>query len=138
MKGLFCPRQVPEHIPEILLPFPLNAGNHGTLPNASFTGHEKCSLYWGLITLFNWPNLYGYTGVQNYTCEMANITVPAGNYSAYNVSAGSTDGLGHSFTWSYYVPEVGWWAKQISVATDNSGIPVRIYKCELVSTTYTP
>ena len=125
-------------IPEILLPFPLNAGDHGTLPNASFTGHEKCSLYWGLLPIFNWPNIYGYTGVQNYTCEMANITVPAGAYNAYNVSEGSTYGLGHSFTWSYYVPQVGWWAKQISDTTDIYGKPTNTYKVELVSTNYTP
>ena len=126
-------------IPDVTFPFPLTAGTHGPLPNASCTGHEKCSLYWGLITLFNWPDLYGYSGDQNYTCEMANITVPAGTYDAYNVSTESTYGLGHLSGWSYYVPEVGWKAKQIiSADADTSGNPGYTIKSELVSTTYTP
>jgi hypothetical protein len=125
-------------IPDVSLPFPLTAGTNGTLPNASSTGHEKCSLYWGLITLYNWPDIYGYSGDQNYTCEMANISVPAGSYDAYNVSKESTYGLGHAYTWSYYVPEVGWMAKQINDAdSDASGNPGYIFKSELVSTTYT-
>jgi hypothetical protein len=126
-------------IPDPIFPFPLTAGTHGTLPNASFTYHEKCSLYWGLITLFKWPNLYGYTGEQNYTCEMANITVPAGTYDAYNVSVVSTYGLGHSSSWSYYVPKVGSMAKQtIDSDADTSGNPGYIFKSELVSYSYTP
>jgi hypothetical protein len=126
-------------IPDVSLPFPLTAGTHGTLPNASFTGHEKFSLYWGLIPLLNIPDFYGYMGDQNYTCEMANISVPAGTYDAYNVSKESTYGLGHAFTWSYYVPEMGWMAKQISDADyDASGNPGSINEVELVSTTYTP
>jgi len=126
-------------IPDVTFPFPLTAGTQGPLPNASCTGHEKCSLYWGLITLFNWPDSYGYSGNQNYTCEMANITVPAGTYDAYNVSVESTYGLGHLSGWSYYVPEVGWKAKQIiSADADTSGNPGYTIKSELVSTTYTP
>ena len=125
-------------IPDVTFPFPLTAGTHGPLPNASCTGHEKCSLFWGLITLFNWPDTYGYSGDQNYTCEMANISVPAGTYDAYNVSVESTYGLGHLSGWSYYVPEVGWKAKQISSAdADTSGNPGWSIKSELVSTTYT-
>ena len=126
-------------VPDVTFPFPLTAGTHGPLPNASCTGHEKCSLFWGLITLFNWPDTYGYSGDQNYTCEMANISVPAGTYDAYNVSVESTYGLGHLSGWSYYVPEVGWKAKQISSAdADISGNPGWSIKSELVSTTYTP
>ncbi|MCJ7571240.1 MAG: hypothetical protein MUO82_05120 [Candidatus Thermoplasmatota archaeon] len=126
-------------IPDVSLPFPLSVGTHGTLPNASFTGHEKFSLYWGFIPLLNIPDFYGYMGDQNYTCEMANISVHAGTYAAYNVSKESTYGLGHAYTWSYYVPEVGWMAKQISDADyDANGNPGSIAKVELVSTTYTP
>jgi hypothetical protein len=125
-------------IPDVELPFPLIAGTCGSLPNASMTGHEKCSLYWGLITLYNWPDIYGYSGDQNYTCEMANITVPAGTYDTYNVSKESTYDLGHASTWSYYVPEVGWMGKQIIDASDFNGKPGYIIKSELVSTTYTP
>jgi len=125
--------------PDVMLPFPFNAGSYGIFPNVTYTGHEKCTLYWGLITMYNWPEVLGYTGEQNYTCEMANITVPAGTYDAYNVSAEATYGLGHSSRWSYYVPEVGWLAKQtINSDQDPSGHPGFIFESELVSTTYTP
>lgn len=125
--------------PDVVLPFPLVTGINGVLPNASYTGHEKCLLYWGLITLFNWPNIIGWTGEQNYMCEMADITVPAGNYDAYNVSIEQTYGDGtQGIIRSYYVPEVGWMAKQIIDIPDFSGKPGAISKSELVSTTYSP
>ncbi|KYK22299.1 hypothetical protein AYK25_02550 [Thermoplasmatales archaeon SM1-50] len=124
--------------PAVSLPFPLTAGTNGTLPNSSYTGHEKCSLFWGLITLFNWPDLYGYTGEQNYTCEMANITVPTGTYDAYNVSVTATSGLYHASESYYYVPEVGWTVKDVSNATDIGGRPGFTFESELVSYSYTP
>jgi hypothetical protein len=125
--------------PDVMLPFPLSVGIHGTLPNATYSGYEKCTLYWGLITLYNWPVVLGYTGEQNYTCKMAPITVPAGNYDTYNVSLEATYGLGQSIRWSYYAPEVGWIVKQtIDSDQDPSGHPGFIFDCELVSTTYTP
>ena len=125
--------------PDIMLPFPFTVGSQGTLPNASYLGHEKCTLYWGLITLYNWPEIWGYTGEQTYTCEMAPITVPAGSYDAYNVSLEATYGLGQSLRWSYYAPEVGWIVKQtIDTDQDPSGHPGFIFNSELVSTNYTP
>ena len=126
-------------IPDVSLPFPLTEGAYGTIPNASFTGHEKFSLYWGLIPLLNIPEIYGYLGEQNYTCEIANITVPAGTYDAYNVSRLGMYDLGQSSVWTYYAPEVGWMAKQImNIDADPSGNPGSIAEVELVSTTYTP
>ncbi len=125
--------------PDVTLPFPLAAGTNGALPNVSYTGHEKCSIYWGLFTLYNWPEVIGWTGEQNYMCEMADITVPAGNYDAYNVSIEQTYGDGtQGIVRSYYVPEVGWMAKQISDIPDFNGEPGFIFKSELVSTTYSP
>jgi len=122
--------------PAIVFPFPLTAGTNGTLANYSWAGHEKISLYWGLKM---WDVDYsGYSGDQNYTCEMANITVPAGTYDAYNVSAESTAYGGYSSSWSYYAPQVGWWVKQYIYSEDENGRPTNGYKCELVSTTYTP
>ena len=120
------------------LPFPLTAGTNGTLPNASYTGYEKCSLFWGLITMYNWPNLYGYTGEQNYTCEMANITVPMGTYDTYNVSVTSTSGMYHALEFYYYAPEVGWMVKEVSNDTDVGGRPGSSFESELVSFSYTP
>jgi len=121
----------------IVFPFPLIAGTNGTLANHSWAGHEKSSLYWGLIKMFD-GDYSGYSGEQNYTCEMANITVPAGTYDAYNVSVESTFGLGHSIYWSYYAPEAGWFVKQYVYNEDEFGRPGWIFECELVNTTYTP
>jgi len=123
--------------PGIVFPFPLIAGTNGTLPNSSYMGHEKISLYWGLIKMFD-GDLSGYFGEQNYTCEMANITVPAGTYDTYNVSAESTPYGGYSSSWSYYAPEAGWFVKQYIYNEDENGRPGWIFECELVNTTYTP
>jgi len=123
--------------PAIVFPFPLTAGTNGTLANYSWAGHEKISLYWGLIKMFD-GDLSGYSGEQNYTCEMANITVPARTYDAYNVSAESTPYGGYSSSWSYYAPEAGWFVKQYIYNEDKNGKPGWIFKCELVSTTYAP
>jgi hypothetical protein len=123
--------------PAIIFPFPLTAGTNGTLPNVSYVGHEKSSLYWGLIKLID-GDYSGYNGEQNYTCEMANITVPEGSYNSYNVSAESTPGGGYSSSWSYYAPEVGWFVKQSIYNEDENERPGFIFECELVSTTYTP
>jgi hypothetical protein len=123
----------------IILPFPLIAGTNGTLPEYSYTAQSKCSLYWGLITLFDHPVTSYSAPPELYHCEMADITVPAGNFSAYNVSVDQIYGAGHSHVWRYYVPEVGFLAKNyIDSDWDISGKPYSHYELELVSTTYTP
>ncbi len=121
----------------IILPFPLTAGTQGTLPGYSYTYEETCSLYW-LIKLINNP-VDSFTATQQqYHCEMANITVPAGTYDAYNISVDLQYGAGHSHSWRYYVPEVGFFGKQYAdIDNDNSGKPYAHYEWELISTTYT-
>jgi hypothetical protein len=123
----------------VYLPFPMTAGTPGTIPGYSFTYQEKCYLYWGLVKLFDWP-VQSYTdSPHGYNCEMANITVPAGTYDAYNVSVEFSYGLGHYTSWRYYVPEVGFYAKIYTNADwDTSGNPGTIYEDELVSFNYTP
>ena len=70
---------------------------------------------------------------------MADITVPAGTFSACNVSIDLQYGAGHSHSWRYYVPEVGFMGKQyFDIDYDTSGKPYAHYAWELVSTTYTP
>jgi hypothetical protein len=123
--------------PLLILPFPLTAGTTGTFPNSTLEGHEKMSLYWGLIKIID-SDYSGYSGEQNYTCEMADITVPAGNYDAYNVSVESTFGTEQTLLWTYYAPEAGWYAKQTYYEEYDIGKPGWIFRCELVSTTYTP
>lgn len=127
------------HIPPlVVMPFPLTAGTNGTLPNVTVQGYEKCSLFWGLIKLYNSSGT-GYTGDLNYTCEMENISVPAGTFNSYNVSEDVFYGSAHDYYRSYYVPELGYYAKQsIHNDWDASGKPFCMYEAELVSTTYTP
>jgi hypothetical protein len=121
------------------LPFPLNAGTHGTIPGTYQIYREKASLYWGLISLFNWPEQKSYVAPTGYNCEMANITVPTGTYNAYNVSIDSQYGLGHFSSWRYYVPEVGLYAKLSFYSDwDTLGNPGTISEMELVDFNYTP
>ena len=123
----------------IYLPFPMTAGTPGTIPGYSFTYQEKCYLYWGLVKLFDWP-VQNYTDSSHgYNCEMANITVPADTYDAYNVSVEYSYGLGRYTSWRYYVPDVGFVVKTYTNADwDTSGKPGMIYEDELVSFNYTP
>lgn len=121
------------------LPFPMTAGTNGTFPGFQYSYQEKCSLYWGIVSLFNIPVTNSSSVPTNYHCEMENITVPKGTYNAYNVSVDLTYGLGQHHTWRYYVPEVGNTVKvYINADHDDSGKPGTIYKSELVDFNYTP
>lgn len=121
------------------LPFPLNDGTNGTNPAGSQTIREKASLYWGLISLFDHSAQTSAYGALDYYCEMENITVPAGDYEAYNVSIDLIYGLGVYNHWAYYVPEVGNQAKMFHDSdVDTSGKPGMIIEQELVSFNYTP
>jgi hypothetical protein len=123
----------------IYLPFPMNAGTSGTFPSYQYSYQEKSLLYWGLISLFNWPAKNYTASSQPYHCEMANITTSAGIFNAYNVSEEKSYGLGHYSCWRYYVPEVGNQAKiHINSDWDTLGNPGTIVELELVSTTHTP
>lgn len=120
-----------------LIPFPLTAGKTGTFPSFTSTGNIKMSLYFGLIKLIDgdWSDFE--IPARDYICEMASITVPAGTYDAYNIS---TDmGSAQNFSYSYYVPQVGSYAKYSAHSElDDSGKPVKNYEHELVSTNYKP
>jgi len=123
------------------LPFPITAGTTGTIPEYSYTGHEKVALYWGLIKIID-SDYSGTILAREYTCEMATITVPAGIYDAYNISIEGNFHENediHTTTWTYYVPQVGYIAKQFHhVDYDPSGQYFYEYKAELISTNYTP
>ena len=126
-------------VPFIILPFPLNASTQGSLTWGPYTFKEKCTLDWGLIKLFDWPVSNYAGGFCPCKIEMANVTVPAGTYNAYNVSNDVTYGNGHQHVWRYYSPEVGQQVKLYSYTDwDNYGNPGTIVTEELVSTTYTP
>lgn len=120
-----------------IIPFPLTAGKNGTFSSFMSSGYIKSSLFFGLIKLV-WGEWSDFENpATDYTCEMANINVPAGNYDAYNIS---TDmGSAQNFSYIYYVPEVGSYAKYSAHSElDDSGKPVANFEHELVSTTYTP
>ena len=117
-------------------PFPLFEGKNGTFSSFMSTGSVKASLYFGLIKLV-WGNWSDFEfPARNYTCGMTNINVTAGEYNAYNIS---TDmGSAQNYSYMYYVPEVGSYAKFSSHTELDSGKPVSNFEHELVSTTYTP
>jgi len=123
----------------VFLPFPFSAGDSGMLPAYHGTIEEKCALYWGFITLMNQPSTPYNQGTLPYQCEMANVTVPAGTYNAYNVSIDIPIGTqGHYSDWKYYDPNVGYVVKQCIYGLTTWGAPQYDIVQELVSTTYTP
>jgi hypothetical protein len=119
-----------------IIPFPLSDGKTGTLSSFMITGHEKISLYFGLITFADYDFEFE-VPAKDYTCEIESINVPAGTYEAYNIS--TDEGGAQNFSYLYYVPQVGSYAKYVShYELDDSGKPVSNHKFELVSTTYEP
>ena len=121
-----------------LIPFPLTAGKTGTFPSFTVAGHEKMSLYFGLIKLID-SDFSIEVPAREYICEMATITVPAGTYEAYNLSTDVYFGNAHNFSYSYYVPEIGFFAKlSYHIDWDDSGKTASNYELELISTTYKP
>ena len=118
-----------------LFPFPITQGKTGTFSSYITTGHFERSLYFGLIKLGGSDFSFD-TPAMDYTCEMDSITVPAGTFDAYKIS---TDvGSEQNYSYRYYVPEVGFYAKVSSHLEDDSGKTVLNYEHELVSTTYKP
>jgi len=130
--------------PVVLLPSPFTAGITGTLPPISSMGWETFSLYWGLYSVYDSLSLCRYLwdspGPSTYTCEMETITVPAGTYEAYKITATRDFGIdGHDIWQTYYVPEVGYHVKQYTnIDWNDGGAPYWIESLELISTTYTP
>jgi hypothetical protein len=93
---------------EKFIPFPLVAGTSGSFPNVHSVYSQKCTLYWGLKTVYNISG-EGFSGIRTYEVKMENITVPAGTYNAYNVTVKADT---QHYWRSYYVPEVGSYAKR--------------------------
>jgi hypothetical protein len=121
---------------EGLIPFPLTAGTNGTFPSYTVTGNQIRSLYFGLIKMADADFSYD-VSAQDYECTNTSISVPAGDYDAYNIS--SDVGGAQNYSYLYYVPEVGFYAKISShLELEDTGEPYLNYEHELVSTTYTP
>jgi hypothetical protein len=122
----------------VYLPFPFSAGTDGIIPVDSETGHEKMGLFWGIIKFIDSDFSYDFAAL-NYTCEMANILVPAGTYDTYNISTDEYLGSSHNYSRFYYTPEVGFFVKKIE-HSDKGDTGKLSYeeRWELVSTTYKP
>jgi len=118
----------------IIIPFPLYDGKTGTLDAVEFTDTGKTALYWGLITIYDGENTWGWSGL-DYTCYEEQVTVPAGIYTAYNVSAEYPD---YDCIRSYYVEEVGNSVKQLIHIQFSNHVTYYYMAMELKSTTYTP
>ncbi len=118
-----------------LFPFPITQGKTGTFSSFTNIGHQNVSLFFGLIKLGDADFSYDISA-KDYVCEMESITIPAGTYDAFNIS--TDEGSEQNYSYLYYVPEVGFYAKISSYLEDDSGRTVLNYQHELVSTTYTP
>ena len=121
--------------PEELIPFPLSEGKTGTFPSFTGVGHDKFSLYFGLINLYDSDVSYEYEAL-DYTCEKEIITVPAGAFESYNIS--SIYPNEYNYAYVYYVPEVGFITKWSEHWADDSGKTLLDYELELISNTYKP
>ncbi len=122
--------------PWSIMPFPLYDGKNGTLNSVDFEEEFRSQMYWGLIKLSDGNNTWGFSGL-DYTCNEEQVTVPAGTYTAYNVSAEYPD-----WDWfrSFYCEEVGNSVKQLIHIDYGGSEHVTYYHMELdlISTTYTP
>jgi hypothetical protein len=93
-----------------IIPFPLYDGKSGMLNGTEILQNNYMGLFWGLISVYGPMNIsYPYTPLP-YTCTGEKITVKAGTFDAYNVSAEWTDG---SRFVSYFSKEVENVVKQV-------------------------
>ena len=85
-----------------ILPFPLHDSKNGTFNSVDLEDWAGTYMFWGLVELENINYSYP-IGDQNYTCKEEQITVPAGEFDAYNVTS-----AGHgSYVRIHYTPDVG-------------------------------
>ncbi len=147
-KGIFLPRLGPIPIPLpvqvhathtttfdpawSIMPFPLYDGKNGTLDPVDFIEEGKTTLYWGLIKIYDGESSWGFSSGLDYTCMEEQVTVPAGNFTAYNVSTE------HGSFRSHYAEEVGNSVKQLIHINFSNEVTYYHMELDLKSTTYTP
>lgn len=123
-----------------ILPFPLYDGKSGVIDSIDIIQEGSVSLFWGLKTLSDRTSSW-ISEELYYTCYEEQITVPAGNYSVYNISAENPGYYEYYYYRTYYAPEVGNFAKEsvvIPFNPDYSDFMYLIFNLELKSTNYTP
>ena len=93
-----------------IIPFPLYDDKSGMLSGTEILHNVYMGLFWGLISVYG-PNNYSYPYTPiPYTCTEEQMTVEAGTFNVYNVSAEWMDG---SRFVSYFSEEVENVAKEI-------------------------
>jgi len=115
-----------------ILPFPLFDGKNGTFDSVYHEAEWQTTMFWGLVELENNNNSF-HTGVQDYTCNEEQITVPAGPFDTYNVTTTTP----YSLIRNHYNSSVG---NTVSLYTKHLtyGKWWLIIDYKLISTTYTP
>ncbi len=95
----------------VIMPFPLYDGKSGNLSSVEILHiNNYFYLFWGLISVFDpFNSTIPYTPIP-YTCSEEQITVDAGSFDVFNVSAEWVDG---SRFMSYYSEELGNVAKEV-------------------------
>jgi hypothetical protein len=149
-KGIFLPRLGPIPLPipiQVhaestttfgpswnLMPFPLYDGKSGDIGPIDFTDSGKTTLYWGLIKIYEGENTWGFSKL-DYTCNEEQVTVPAGTFSSYNVSA-----IHYDYDWFFtnYAKEVGNSVKQLIHIEFSNHVTYYHMELELKSTNYEP
>ena len=103
-----------------IIPFPLYEGKNGHLSSVEFW-HTKCfvHMFWGLIPIYpEFKESFPVTEVP-YTCSQEQMTVEAGTFDSYNVTAEWFEG---SKFISYYSEEVGNVVKEIIYVRSGWGV----------------
>lgn len=115
-----------------ILPFPLFDGKNGIFDNVFQEAEWATYMFWGLVELENGNNSFD-TGVQDYTCNEEQITVPADTFDTFNVTTTTP----YSLISIHYASEVG---NIVSLYTKHLtyGKWWLILDYKLISTTYTP
>ena len=123
----------------VIMPFPLYDGKVGVIDNTNIIQESSEHLFWGRITLSDWMT-YWDSEVLYYTCYEEQITVPAGTFNVYKVSAEGAAYYEYYYR-TYYAPEVGNFVKESIVIPFNphySDVMYLSFDLELISTNYTP
>jgi len=122
--------------PWVIMPFPLSDGKCGNLSGTEFVyTNYYMNLFWGLVPAlgpFNrtWPM----TSLP-YTCSQELVSVEAGTFNVFNVSAEWIDG---SKFMSYYANEVGNVVKEVIYIPYSAGGVRHSLILELKDCNYTP
>lgn len=122
--------------PWVIMPFPLYDGKSGELSGVEILNiNVYFTVFWGLVSVYG-PQNYSipYFPVP-YTCSQEQITVEAGNFDVFNVSADATDG---SRFVSCYSEKIGNVAREIILIPYGGGRVQYSLTLELKDWSYTP